>query len=120
MRSVYGLGGALKKAPLTIDDAFRSAGGPGGKNHARGLIHAELRGAPALPRGWLKSVQLNYAHCRRKGLDGFEDILLCEDQGGPGIQQYLAQPVARIMWIQGDKRASRRQASQYRDGKQRT
>jgi hypothetical protein len=39
VRGVDGLADALQKVPLTVDDALRPAGAPGGKHDARGLVH---------------------------------------------------------------------------------
>ena len=121
MRGVYGLGDALQKIPLAIDDALRSAGTPGGKHHAGGLVHAEIGGTPALPRGFRRTGQMDEVRRYwRDGLDASSDILSSDDQGWPRIVQHLAQPVARVARIQGDKGASRRQASQHGERKHRT
>src|SRR5215471_16353754 len=107
MRRVYGLGDALQKVPLTIDDALRPAGSPGSENHARGLVHAEFRGSPALPHGLRQTAQLDYANRWRDSLDGSKRILSSEDQGWPSILQHLAQPVVWVVGIQDDKGTSR-------------
>ena len=56
----------------------------------------------------------------RAGLDASKNVLSSDDQGWPRVLQHLAQPVAWIVRIQGDKGASRRQASQDGEGKHRT
>ena len=48
-----------------------------------------------------------------------KDVLASDDQGWPRILQHLAQPVAWIVGIQGDKGASRRQAGQHGERKHR-
>src|SRR5450432_1553614 len=120
MRGVYGLSDALQKIPLTIDDTLRSAGTSGGKHHAGGLVQAEFGGTPALPRGLRQTGQMDDARRWRDGLDASKELLSSDDQGGPRILQHLAQPVVWIVRIQGDKGASRRQASQHCERKHRT
>ena len=120
MRGVDGLGDALQKIPLTIDDALRPAGTAGRKHHAGGLVQVEFGGTPALSRGLRQTGQMDDARGRRDGLDAAKDILSSDDQSWPRILQHLAQPVAWILRIQGDKGASRRQARQHGERKHRT
>ena len=56
MRGVDGLGHALQKISLTVDDALRPAGAPGREQHAGGFVQAEFGGPPALSRGLGKAV----------------------------------------------------------------
>jgi hypothetical protein len=120
VRCVYGLGNALQKAPLTIDDALRPAGAPGRKHHACRLVQAEFGGAPALSSGLRQTAQTEDVRRWRASLDASEDILSSNDQGRPRILQHLAEPIAGVVRIQGDKGASRREASQYGERKHRT
>ena len=85
MRSVYGLGNTLQNVPLTVHDAFRPAGAPGGKHNARGFVHVEFRGPPALPRGLRQTGQIDHPRRSRDGFDKTRDLFSSEDQGGPGI-----------------------------------
>src|SRR5689334_19022762 len=120
MRGVYGLSDALQKIPLAIDNTLRSAGTSGGKQHAGGLVQAGFGGTPALLRGFGQTVQMDDARRWRDALDASKAIVSADDQGRPRILQHLAQPVVWIVGIQGDKGPRRRQASQHRDGKDRT
>src|SRR5439155_9778646 len=108
MRGVDGLGDALQKVPLTVDDALGPAGAAGGKDHAGGLVHGEFGRAPALSRGSRHAGQLDDAHRWGDGLYASKDILSSDDQRRPRVLQYLTQPVAWIVRIQGDKGPSRR------------
>src|SRR6202795_3096515 len=120
MRGVYGLSDTLQKIPLTIDDAFRLAGTPGGKHHACRLVHAEFSGSPALSRSLRQTGQMDDARRLCAGIDASKDILSSDDQGRPRILQHLSQPVAWIVRIKGNKGTSGRQASQYGEVKHRT
>src|SRR5215469_5236395 len=111
MRGVYRLEGTLQKIPLTIDDPLWPAGTPGRKYHACGLVHAEFGRSPTLSRALRQTGQIDDARCWLTGIDASKAILSSDDQGRPRILQHLAQPVARIVRIHGNKGTSGRQAS---------
>ena len=93
MRGVDGLGHALQKVPLTVDDALRPAGAPGGEQHAGGLVQAQSGGTPAFAAAWANGSDGPRASLGAT-LECAEAILSCDDQGRPRILQHLAQPVA--------------------------
>src|SRR5215471_6065931 len=99
MRRVYGLGDALQKTALAIDDALWPTGAPGRKQHACSLVDVQCARSPG-SRNILDV-----------GADASTDILLSDDPCRPRIFQHFIQPFAWIMGIQSDKRAPCRQAS---------